>query len=214
MERHEPTKIEWRGRILSIQVRATVWRYLLHNRTHREIGYTLFFHGDAPDRTGYFSVAISEKQQQNGQFRINDALTGTAWTKMYRETEYADYYRAGSLKRVANFGTVDEGPPPPWLIDPPPLETYSWRCARQLAIGRYKGECFQCVWANMSAVTIAWNFDTGLNKYRFESFCYGPKSCALYSMGKARGVSYKGRGTVYDTGDIDEDSTVHRDWDE
>ena len=214
MERHEPTKIEWSGRIISIQVRATVWRYMLDNRTHREIGYTLFLEGLAGEKNGPFSVAISEKQLQKGQFRIGDELKGTAWTKMYQETEYADYYRAGSLKRVAGLSPVAEKPPPPWKIDPPPLETYSGRGARQLSLSRYKGACFQCALANMSAVTIIWDFARNVNKYRFESFCYGPKSCANYAMGRARGVSYRGRGTVYDDGWMDEECSGHRDLDE
>ena len=37
-----------------------------------------------------FSVAISEKQQVKGLFRIGDVLEGTAWTKQYKEREFAD----------------------------------------------------------------------------------------------------------------------------
>jgi hypothetical protein len=207
-------KIEWRGTIASVQVRATVWRYMLDNRTHREIGYNLFLDGEAAGMPGRFSVAISGKQQEKGKFRIGDEICGTAWTKMYNESDYADYYRAGALKRITVTDTVADSSAPPWKIEPPPLETYSWRGARQLALSCYKGKCFQCVWANMSAVEIVWDFDRRINKYRFESFCYGPKSCKHYKMGKARGVSYKGRGTDYDTGWLDDICTENRDDDE
>ena len=47
MMRNEPEKIEWHGKILSIQPRTTVWRYRLDNRTHSHIGYNLFLNGEA-----------------------------------------------------------------------------------------------------------------------------------------------------------------------
>jgi len=83
-----------------MQPRTTVWRYVLDNRTHLHIGYNLFLDGSVDGVNGQFSVAISEKQQQQDMFRIGDKLSGTAWTKMYSVSDYADYYRAGSFKRI------------------------------------------------------------------------------------------------------------------
>jgi hypothetical protein len=105
MNRYEQRKIKWRGTVVSIQVRATVWRYVLDNRTHREIGYNLFLDEEANETPGRFSVAISEIQQEKVRFRIGDEVSGTAWTKMYDESDYADYYCAGALKRIAAVGT-------------------------------------------------------------------------------------------------------------
>lgn len=65
--------------------------YRLDNRTHSHLGYNLFLDGEVNGLVGPFSVAISEKQQQKVQFRIGDKIKGTAWTKMYAVTEYADY---------------------------------------------------------------------------------------------------------------------------
>ena len=48
-------------------------------------------------------------------------------------------------------------------------------------------------------------------KYRVESFCYGPKNCKLYKMGKPRAVPYKGCGSSYDEGWLDEICTENRD---
>ena len=138
MMRNIPSKIGWRGTVASIQVRATVWRYLLDNRTHSEIGYNLFLDGEANGTPGRFSVAISEKQQEKGQFRIGDEISGTAWTKMYDVGDYADFYRAGSLKTLSKAEPDDGDPAPPWRILPPPLATYHWRGARQLALSRWK----------------------------------------------------------------------------
>ena len=186
------TKIEWQGRIISIQPRTTVWRYGIDNRTHSHIGYTLFFEGDANGQEGPFSIAISEKHMQSGNFRIGDAIKGTALTKNYPEWEYADFYRAGAIKRLYEAPTEPSSTPPPWKIAPPDLQTYKWRGARSLSHSCWQGRCFQCVWANMANVTIEYEWGQS-QKWRFESFCYGPKSCKLYNMGKARSVSTGGR---------------------
>jgi hypothetical protein len=87
--RNEPEKISWQGTILSIQPRSTVWRYVLDNRTHSEIGFNLFLDGVAEDEIKKFCVAISEKQQQSGDFHIGDEVKGTVWTKMYKVTDYS-----------------------------------------------------------------------------------------------------------------------------
>ena len=75
----------------------------------------------------------SEKQQQVVGFRIGDEANGTAWTKLNPKWEYADYYRAGGLKRVnANNEPADESDAPPWLGAPPDMEVYEWRGYRVL----------------------------------------------------------------------------------
>jgi hypothetical protein len=67
------------------------------------------------------------------------------------------------------------------------MATYEWRGAKMLSQSSYKGKRFQCAWASMSAVEIEYIWGVS-KKYRFESFCYGPKSCKLYKMGKPRAV--------------------------
>ena len=215
-------KISFEGRIVSVQVRSTVWRYLLDNRTHREIGYNLFLEGtvecdnsqDDPSslENHSFSVAISEKQQEKLRFHIGDLIKGTAWTKKYPKWEYADYYRAGALKKTQPADSVSEQSSP-WLSEVPDLETYAWRGARMLDGRCYKGKCFQCKWAAMANVTIEYNFGVS-QKFRFESYCYGPKNCKFYKMGKPRSVTYKGMGTLYDEGWLDEICSENRGDDE
>ncbi len=206
--KNESEKRTWSGKIVSIQPRTSVWRYRLDNRTHNCKGYNLSLDGEVNGLVGPFSVAISETQQQKLQFRIGDDVKGTAWTKMYACTEYADYYRAGALKIIVKAEPV-ESTPPPYLIPPPDLATYEWRGARMLSTRRYKGICFQCAWATMAAVAI--EYDWGVSqKFRFESFCYGPKSCKFYQMGKPRPVPYKGDSPSYDEGWLDEICTERR----
>ena len=237
------TKVTWEGEVVSVQPRSTVWRYLLDNRTHREIGYNVFVRGsvNAAGDGGQtlelsgrgaaaydFCVAISGKQQEKLRFRIGDRARGTAWTPLYPDCEFADLYRAGALKVVerADAGGVEPAvatdvepyddatpiprvfssdyPGPPWAMVPPPLDVYSWRGARMLAKLCWKGKCFRCVWASMANATIQYDFDRGIERHRFEPFCYGPLSCRNYKMGPARSVPYKGFSGVKDEGWLDE----------
>ena len=119
MKTNEPKKFEWHGTIVSVQPRTTVWRYRLDNRTHYHRGYNIFLDGEVSGIKKRFSVAISEKQQQKFIFRIGDEVKGTAWTKMYDVSDFADYYRAGSLKKIKSptaNKTANEAAP---LVDSP-----------------------------------------------------------------------------------------------
>lgn len=51
-------------------------------------------------------------------------------------------------------------------------------------------------------------------KSGYESFCYGPKSCKLYKIGKPRAVPYKDCGSSYDEGWLDDICTERRGEDE
>jgi len=208
-------KINWSGTILSIQPRTNVWRYRVDNRTHSHTGYNIFLSGIANSLPLQFAVAISEKQQQTIGFRIGDDVSGTGWTKKYPQWEYAVYYRAGALKRTKpNPTPADESNAPPWTGDPPDMAMYEWRGCRVLSKACWKGKCFKCKWAAMANVTI--EYDWGVKqKWRFESFCYGPKSCKLYKMGASPMVPYKGCGSIPDChGGFDEICTENRDWDD
>ena len=212
MKTNDPKKIEWQGTIVSVQPRTTVWRYRLENRTHYHRGYNIFLDGEVNGIKKRFSVAISEKQQQKFVFRIDDEVKGTAWTKMYAVSDFADYYRAGGLKITKRSRQV-KTTHPPYLIEPPDMATYEMRGARMLSAACYNGKCFQCAFATMSAVEIEYNWGVS-KKYRFESFCYGPFSCKQYKMGKARAVPYKDCGSDYDTGWMDDLCTERRGDDE
>ena len=208
-------KINWSGTILSIQPRTNVWRYRIDNRTHSHTGYNLFLDGVANGMPLQYAVAISEKQQQSIGFRIGDEASGTGWTKKYPQWEYADYYRAGTLRRTKpNTSSTDESNAPPWTGDLPDKEIYEWRGCRVLSKACWKGKCFTCKWATMANVTI--EYDWGVRqKWRFESFCYGPKSCKYYKRGADPMIPYKNDGSSPDShGGFDEICTENRDWDE
>ena len=76
--------------------------------------------------------------------------------------------------------------------------------ARILSKSLWETKCYKCIWANMANVEIQWNFDKDTKKYRFETFCYGPKSCEYYKIGRHRSVPYKNRGSAIDDGYLDE----------
>ena len=187
-----------------------------------------------------FGVALSEKQTVKLKPHIGDEIRGTGWTPLYPECEFADLYRPGALKKVhsaessvvapeiiardgdttyygAQIIRVNSAdyPGPPWRMEDPPLEVYAWRGERMLSKSSWKGKCFECIWANMANVTIQYDFDRNLVRNRFETFCYGPKSCKYYKMGPARAVPYKGMSGVKDQGWLDDICTENRpDWDE
>ena len=87
------------------------------------------------------------------------------------------------------------------------------RIAGALSKSSWSGKCFVCKWAAMANVTI--EYDWGKKqKFRFEGFCYGPKSCKLYKMGKPPMVPYKGDGSCPDDGGLDDIITERRGWDD
>ena len=209
MKENLTKKITFSGIIKSVQPRSNVWRYRLDNRTHGMTGYNLFLEGTADCRDGAFAVAISEKQQMKHKFHIGDEIKGTCWTKKYPKWEYADYYRAGALKKVKAGHEITDNEGLPWKSEVPELSVYEWRGCRMLDKARWRNRCFKCKWACMANVAI--EYDWGVTqKYRFESFCYGPKNCKLYQMGKPRPVPYKDSWTDYDDGWIDEICTQNR----
>lgn len=201
-------KISFSGIVLSVQPRSNVWRYLVDNRNHSMTGYNIFLKGTVDGKECDFSVAISEKQQAKNRFHIGDEISGTAWTKMHPELEYADYYRVGALKRTVASET-DDTAEAPWVGEVPELSVYEWRGCRMLDSRCWKGKCFKCKWACMANVAIEYDWGRS-QKHRFESFCYGPKSCKNYKMGKPRAVPYKGLGSFNDDGSLDEICTERR----
>lgn len=69
-----------------------------------------------------------------------------------------------------------------------------------------------CIWGCRMPVEIIidhWNPDR--RKYRFETFCYGPKSCRFYRAGPTRKVPGR-KGMTWEEEDwVDEEATSHRD---
>lgn len=209
-DRENAGAVCWSGTIRALQCRAWVWRYLVDNRTHHPLGFNLWIEGEAAGQPGKLVVAISELQQRKMQLRIGDTVKGTAWPCENAKHEIANFYRAGSLKVLTRTEKTKEENGPPFVGMAPPLEVFKARGARLLDSRRWRGECMTCLWANKSAVEIEYNFGK-TKRYRSETFCYGPKSCPLYSMGEPRPVPYHDRTEhVLDDGALDDCLTGHR----
>ena len=213
MRDKDQRKILYEGTVISVQPRSNVWRYRLDNRTHSHTGYNIFLTGIADGEEREFVIAISEKQQEKHRFHIGDVIKGTGWTKMHPELEYADYYRAGGLKKLSAAEVIENEKGAPWTGEVPALSVYEWRGCRMLDKKRWGSKCKTCKWACMANVTIEYNWGVS-QKFRFETFCYGPKSCKNYAMGRPRAVPYKDCGSSYDEGWLDDICTENRDWDD
>lgn len=119
--------------------------YLTDNRTHYYLGYNLFIEGCSGDDKKQFVVAVSENQLIKGSFQIDDVIEGTAWTKIYEEREFADYYKAGSLKLLERAAEKLEITAPPWIMTLPTMDTYKDRGARLLSKSLWKTKCISAV---------------------------------------------------------------------
>ena len=95
---------------------------------------------------------------------------------------------------------------PPFLAEPPALPTYRERDHRRLDARTYQARCATCIWGcRMPVEMIIDHWNPSKKKYRFKTFCYGPKSCALHRAGpKRKGISYTEENRV------DDDATAHR----
>ena len=98
---------------------------------------------------------------------------------------------------------------------PPDLPVYRERGHRRLNAKTYQARCLNCVWGCRMPVEMIidhWNPDR--RRYRFETFCYGPKSCGIYMPGPRRTVPGR-KGMKYVEEDwVDEQETAHRGLDE
>jgi hypothetical protein len=200
---NESARIRWQGQIESVQCRAWVWRYQMHNRTHHHLGFNLWVIGEADGREGRFIVAVSDTQHTKMRFRIGDVVKGTAWTCIKAKHDIADYYRAGGFRVLSRANTKNESMGPPFTSLLPSIETFGIRGARMLDAKLWRKQCFQCMWANKSAVEIEYKFGK-VRRYRKETFCYGPKSCSIYDMGPPRPVQYFEIGPFMDEGWMDD----------
>jgi len=125
-------------------------------------------------------------------------------------TESVEFYKASGLKVIER--APDVAPfPPPWLGIPPELPVYRERGHRRLDARTYQAKCLACIWGCRMPVEMTidhWN--PHKKRYRFETFCYGPKSCQFYAAGPTRKVPGRNGMSSEEEDWIDEDATAHR----
>lgn len=201
--------LAWAGEVLGVQPRINL-RRSFDQRQHSYLGYFLLLRGEAGNERREFSVRIGPGAQAKHAFRAGDHVTGTAHPVIEPERETADLYKASALKLVSR-ATTEAAYGPPWHGVPPPLDVYRRRGHRRLDARTYEAKCQSCIWGCRMAVEMLidqWKPD--VRERRLETFCYGPKSCALYRAGPTRKVPGR-RGMSWEEGDwVDEEATEHR----
>jgi len=201
-------KIEWSGRVVSVQPRIRLLRSF-DERGHSYLGYVLHIDGICGGQPGQVLIAVGKATHQKHQFQTGMVLQGQSAPVEDPRRETAALYRTSKLKVVQPTASP---PPlgPPFLGIPPDMETYHDRGHLRLDARTYAAKCSTCIWGCRMPVEMIidpWNPSV---RYRFETFCYGPKSCAFYRPGPARKVPGR-KGMTYIEDDwVDEDATAHR----
>ncbi len=213
-------KTAWSGRIVSVQPRIRLMRSF-DERSHSYLGYVLRVEGTIGDepaclcrdrhgRQNEFQIALGKAAQAKHRFQAGMEISGQAVPVPDPQLETAGFYKASGLKILKDAG---DDPPagPPFHGVPPDLETYRSRGHRRLDTRTYDARCNTCIWGcRMPVEMIIDHWNPSKKRYRFETFCYGPKSCALYKAGPTRKVPGR-KGMSYTEEDwVDEDATAHR----
>jgi len=181
--------------------------------SHNYLGYSLRVRGFINDAEQELSVGIGKAAQKKHQFCIGDEIEGECLPVADQRLESVEFYKATKLKKTGSDNTNTA--PPPWETIPPDLDVYRQRGHRRLSAQTYGKKCITCLWGcRMPVEIIIDNWNPSRRKYRFETFCYGPLSCAHYKAGPTRKVEGR-NGMIWEEEDwVDENATGHRELDE
>ncbi len=202
-------KVAWAGRVVAVQPRIRLTRSF-DERSHSYLGYVLRIDGTCGGDAGAFLIAVGEAAHAKHRFQTGMELVGSSVPVEDPRKETAALYKTSGLKVVRNAeGETPAGPP--FLGVPPNLATYRSRGHRRLDARTYDTKCTTCIWGcRMPVEMIIDQWNPSKKQYRFETFCYGPKSCPFYRPGASRKVPGR-KGMTYTEEDwVDEDATAHR----
>jgi hypothetical protein len=215
MQRKKPgaNKVYWSGRIVAVQPRIRLTRSF-DERQHSYQGYVLRIDGTCGDRAGEFLIAVGKGAHEKHLFQAGMRVSGFSVPVDDPRLETAGFYKTSGIK-VVRAAEVGSPTTPPFGGVPPDLETYRSRGHRRLDTKAYDSNCTSCIWGcTMPVEMIIDQWNPSQKRYRFETFCYGPKSCPLYRAGPTRKVPGR-KGMSYTEEDwVDEDATSHRGPDE
>lgn len=207
-----PDKLRWTGRVLSVQPRIRLHRSY-DERLHSYLGYAIWVVGEIGDEVREILVGIGKAAQSRHALHVGDVIAGASVEVPDPRLEPVELYKTSGLEVVEPAAPAGAGPP--WHGVPPELEVYRARGHRRLAARTYASACSTCLWGcRMSVEITVDHWKPEHKRYRFETFCYGPKSCRLYRAGPTRKVPGR-KGMTFEEEDwIDEDATAHRGEDE
>jgi len=206
-------KLDWSGEITSVQPRFRLLRSF-DQRHHTYLGYAIRIFGRVGDRDGEAWLGLGKASHQKHQFEAGQTARGEAQPVADPRIEPVAYYKVSRLHIEPRRKPAPA--PPPWLGPAPSIETYRQRGHRRLSSRTYDSDfCSACIWGARMPVEITldqWNPDQ--KRFRYETFCYGPKSCPVYRPGPTRKVPGR-RGMRYEEEDwVDAEETAHRGPDE
>jgi hypothetical protein len=207
--RPEMKKVAWSGRVVAVQPRISLMRSW-SERHHGYHGYVLRLDGTCAGESREFLIAVGEGAHEKYQFGVGMKLSGFALPVNDPRLEVAGLYRTSGIK-VERNAEDESRPGPPYLGVPPDLSTYRERGHRRLDTRTYTSKCTTCIWGcKMPVEIIVDHWNPSEKKYRFETFWYGPKSCALYRAGATRKVPGRKGMTLEEEDSVDEDAVWHR----
>ena len=201
-------KSSWRGRVLAVQPRIRLLRSY-DQRSHSYLGYNLRINGNIGQKEREFTIAVGKSAHAKYEFRTGDLIRGLCEPVPDERLEVAEFYKASKLEVIEQNDKSESAPP--WLGVPPELAVYRQRGHRRLDARTYGAKCTACIWGcKMPVEMIIDQWNPSKKKYRFETFCYGPKSCSLYKAGPIRKVPGR-KGMIWEEEDwVDEDAVSHR----
>ncbi len=202
-------KFQWQGLVTSVQPRIRLNRSF-DQRYHSYLGYSLRIDGAIGGDKQVFWIGIGKATQETNQFHSGITAAGNALPVSDSRTESVDYYKVSNLSTVtASSAKIEDGPP--WRGIPPSLDVYRDRGHRRLSSRTYQSRCITCMWGcNMPVVVTIDHWNPGQKKFRFETFCYGPKSCSYYRAGPTRKVPGRSGMSWEEEDWVDEEMTRHR----
>jgi hypothetical protein len=196
-------KISWRGVVVSIQPRIRLQRSF-DERTHSYLGFVLGIEGRLGTQNSIaFLIAIGEGAQAKHAFRIGDEVSGVSVPVEDPAQEIAAHYKTSALEVQHRGETSSESQGPPYRSLPPPLPTYREQGHRRLDARTYEAKCTTCIWGCKMPVEIIvdqWDRTRGPGNlhHRMETFCYGPRDCAVYKAGPVRKVQGRKKWMVHE----------------
>ena len=206
-------KICFEGQVVGIQPRIRLLRSF-DQRSHSYLGFVLRVDGRIGDEPRDFTVGIGKALQAKHRLSVGFGVSGKCLPAADPRAEPAEYYKVSKFQVLVQ-AKPNYHAPPPWFGIPPELSVYRQRGHRRLNMRTYNAHCLSCLWGcRMAVEMIVDHWKPEQKRYRVETFCYGPKSCAINRPGAVRKVPGR-KGMIWEEEDwVDEDATAHRGPDE
>lgn len=205
----EHERIAFLGTLVWIQPRIRLTRSF-DEAYHTYLGYALTI--EQEDKS-LVSIGISERIHEQHQLYAGMIVSGSCAPVQDERMESVAYYRLTKFKVLEAPGARNTCMP--YTQIPPSLAEYRERGCRRLASRTYQSRCFSCIWScRMPVEIIVDQWNPHIRRYRYETFCYGPKACSLYAAGANRKVPGR-KGMQYVEEDwVDELLTSNREEEE